>query len=786
MASAVNGVCVICTAVTRVLKCEMCSRSLCLSCSAETSSGLCLDCELDRLRQGTSCIGAVATGNAASFAAASQMTELGDYHSGDAALTQGTFGEHGPLPGNSCIGALATGNAAGFPAVSLAAKLSDEQVEAAVQALGQVEESREDAEAGGESVQSSDSEHSSVDTAWDRDRVADHSFDELQTAGVSAPSHSDMLREPCSFDHGRAMEQALPRPAFMHAPLPWEIGFAGLALSGMSRPSSSLIPYMEFVPLPPTVPEAKPELPEESKRRRVTVPFSLDSMAEDWTLVADRSRTKALTMWAAIALLHPECSRLGRQMQGLDECLYMRVLADTVEAKATSTLNSRGYSVLQYIKWHHGSIGGQVFPLVEAHVYAYCCFLQDSRAPATRATRLVEAIAFSKYVIGLEMEPDLLESSRLHGSALTSYRRKRMLLQRDALSVAMVTHLEKLAAGSQDPYVVVFAGFLCFLTHTRARFSDAQAVSAEPTIIGGYLESQTDKHKTSNLPQKRQKWLPLVAPALGVSGVAWAENWMAVRRQQRLRASKQCPLMPRMNSNGSWTKARLSIEDATVWMRELLRDAVADEREVSNVGTHSCKATPLSWASKIGISKSYRRILGNHIPKADSSLMAYARDSISAPLRELEKCYAQIRAGEFVPDANRSGMIVNKVVDEAPEQSEATESDESASSAEEPAEETDAEEELDKHVQVLEAVYRGSPELDGVLTRSRAAARNGSDELYRHSGSLVVHRARDGSSGSVMACGKSSAHYARIGHSDLVVALRCKSCFGRKMPDDEA
>jgi len=38
----------------------------------------------------------------------------------------------------------------------------------------------------------------------------------------------------------------------------------------------------------------------------------------------------------------------------------------------------------------------------------------------------------------------------------------------------------------------------------------------------------------------------------------------------------------------------------------------------------------------------------------------YARDLHSAPLRKLERMLACIRNGSFLPDANRSGMLVEE------------------------------------------------------------------------------------------------------------------------------
>jgi len=72
-------------------------------------------------------------------------------------------------------------------------------------------------------------------------------------------------------------------------------------------------------------------------------------------------------------------------------------------------------------------------------------------------------------------------------------------------------------------------------------------------------------------------------------------------------------------------------------------------------GTHSGKATVLSWLSKAGVGKGTRRLLGGHATEKDQSLLEYSRDALAGPLRDVELFYKRIAAGAFLPDATRSG-----------------------------------------------------------------------------------------------------------------------------------
>ena len=94
------------------------------------------------------------------------------------------------------------------------------------------------------------------------------------------------------------------------------------------------------------------------------------------------------------------------------------------------------------------------------------------------------------------------------------------------------------------------------------------------------------------------------------------------------------------------------------WLRALLPETNEGAPEV-RVATHSCKATLFSWLAKRGVAAGPRRMLGYHVPRKDKSLVIYARDSLAAPLRELDKTIGEIAAGAFKPDLTRSGMVAN-------------------------------------------------------------------------------------------------------------------------------
>ncbi|CAJ1368378.1 unnamed protein product, partial [Effrenium voratum] len=81
----------------------------------------------------------------------------------------------------------------------------------------------------------------------------------------------------------------------------------------------------------------------------------------------------------------------------------------------------------------------------------------------------------------------------------------------------------------------------------------------------------------------------------------------------------------------------------------MMPDALGD------VGTHSCKATALSWMAKANVDRHIRRLGGYRVAPGDRSMTEYSRDAQSPVLHALSGLYLAIRGGLFSPDASRSG-----------------------------------------------------------------------------------------------------------------------------------
>ena len=167
----------------------------------------------------------------------------------------------------------------------------------------------------------------------------------------------------------------------------------------------------------------------------------------------------------------------------------------------------------------------------ESSVYAYLSHLRREGAPRSRLGRLLEAIGFSKTLVGDVDE--ILRSPRVRGACAKS--EPVPIRKKSPLEVEEVVFLEKLAADPLGSNDCIVAGFVCFVLHCRLRWSDAMCALREPSLDlkdgRGFLDAELYSHKTIAAMQFRL--LPVVGVLPGLSGLVWAEGWLACRRAVR-------------------------------------------------------------------------------------------------------------------------------------------------------------------------------------------------------------------------------------------------------------
>eukprot|EP00971_Amphidinium_carterae_P069736 1379849-Amphidinium_carterae.3 len=294
--------------------------------------------------------------------------------------------------------------------------------------------------------------------------------------------------------------------------LPWESNhWLKSVLSEASDPIDMPIIFEppENVAWPqPTELQFQPSgLPMGVKRRRLRKP---------WAEEVDDPRQHALMVWLRIIADREHRSLVGRQLKLLEsDAERMESLVDTLAEKATGTIRIRALDFSKYLLWAQ-QLGVDNDELKESTSYQYMIHLRNSGAARTTLQRFLEAAAFAKHILAWLIEDAVFSSRRLKGTALRSLRDLPPVKRSQPFPPGFVAYLERLVVAPQtSAELKVLAGHILFLTHTRARFSDAQRVQVEPVIANNWLCTRTNEYKTSKARNRRGRSLPLLAVAEG-------------------------------------------------------------------------------------------------------------------------------------------------------------------------------------------------------------------------------------------------------------------------------
>ena len=490
-----------------------------------------------------------------------------------------------------------------------------------------------------------------------------------------------------------------------------------------------------------------------------------------WEEQLDAERRAALAKWKVVIDKHGRHFELCRQTAAdQPKCLRTALeegLVHSFAGKSSATLSARAAPVLRYLAYCDNE-GVAPFPLKEGVLWAYVTAEMQRSAP-TYPKSFLSSLAFMKHVLGLDME-DAVISARVSGAAKTHYLTKRKLAQKDTLKVIHVEILESIVKQDTEIHFTcperIMAGYFLYCLYGRARFSDGQASGdlrldlaevATKKHAYGYLEAAVTRTKTSFSLERKTRYLHMAAPVRGVTqGDPWGLQWHMDLKDQGPPLGPGRPLLPTMLTDGSWGSRPLKVDAAGKWLRHLLVRGGADPKEVKSVGTHSLKATPLAWCAKAGVPREDRAILGFHSRGVGGTELVYARDSVSAPLRALEKVLDDIRERRFRPDETRSGYYPQVI-------------DESSSSTESSDDEEDRSAWLDEEAE--EAAGVSFEPVAGLRAQLEPA------ELYRHLTSRALHRLED-EAGARFRCGRApGASYAQQSAVPAVLFPMCKQCF---------
>ena len=497
---------------------------------------------------------------------------------------------------------------------------------------------------------------------------------------------------------------------------------------------------------------------------------------------ADEAKwNRALEKLYAVVISSPGAAPAGVRFQDGHMELNLKQLRVLCGARSPNTVAKRAASLVNFCIWHKAFFYQKPpFPLDSEDVAEYVWERHQDGVPYSTLASFLESLNFATYVLGLPLKrPETPIVSAFTRGVLEKAATKRPARkQARPLKVAEVIGLEDLLNNENlDVYDRYAAGAFLFAIYARCRWSDLRSIhdceldinSSQDKLVG-FISFSTFSHKTASQVAKHGLPMPLIAPIWGLCNPPWAMTWKKVAEAVSLDFASfhKGAVLPAPNKEGRWSRRTVTTDEATKWLHELLRPLGGD---ISEVTSHSLKATTLSWLAKAGCDPHHRTVLGHH-SAGKGSLEVYSRDMLSAPLRTLEETLRQIRIGALHPDLTRSGHIqapsqpdCKDMPPESKDKPPSAADDASSSSSSTTSSSSSSDEEEEQKWLTLN-------DSDPAMQQSTCAHFN----MYQHEVSKIVHAEADSETCSFKCGMKATPEHKLICSTVFLESRKCKRC----------
>lgn len=459
--------------------------------------------------------------------------------------------------------------------------------------------------------------------------------------------------------------------------MPWEQGVFREIFS--DDPIGSVVPQMPVDGLvSPIQPGMEPQLVGEVVASAMefdpSLPVFLGVISHkddvDFPSKLEMLRERALSKLLVVIEYSLEASSTGRRIAELDGGMPSRtgsfhVLDAVVGLRSPYTVIKRANTLLGFVHWCSKHLPGVANPFDEDTIWTYLNDLRSTNAAPTKGDSVMSAMRFAYYILGFDSLERAVVSRRLVGICELMSAGKKALKQARALTVGQVRRLHRLLR-DEDMHKCdrAICAYLLLALYGRCRHSDLQMIKSVECDFhegGGYVIVQTLCHKTGKSASLKCTLLPIIIPARGVDGSAYAE--LAIKALMDIGVAVDCnpidgPLLPAPVGPSSFLRRGLTSHESSQALRKLLDEHDMPQTEGEDViSSHSLKATCLSWCAKFGLSPSSRSMLGRHASSVTETFAIYSRDLMVAPAAELQKVVDEISKRAFVPDGPRSAFF---------------------------------------------------------------------------------------------------------------------------------
>ena len=366
-------------------------------------------------------------------------------------------------------------------------------------------------------------------------------------------------------------------------------------------------------------------------------------------------------MYAVISLPSHFCTYATRQQLLSNHAAHPsgKMAGETLKAsfgvKSPQTLLKRASSLRRYFKWHatlrldaERAVVSPL-PLSEPDVWDFFKWLKTGRQSTgrgyTNQAAFLETVRFSKFCLDMHETDGILQSRRLLGFAAIERLQKGPTKQAPPLELAHLQRLHDILETASCLTDRLGAAVMLVCIYGRARWSDLRYIHHVAIEEGrnGFLTLFTTEHKTSAVGARREQYLPLVIPWLGVTHHEWVKTFLDVYLQAGLNIHRVPlgPLLPAPKQGGGFGIRPLSTPEAAEWLRLLLQGTP----DSASFRAHSMKTTLLVWSAKAGLDKEVRAVLGHHSTALQGSDVVYGRHLQTRALRKLCMLLHRVRIG---------------------------------------------------------------------------------------------------------------------------------------------
>ena len=527
---------------------------------------------------------------------------------------------------------------------------------------------------------------------------------------------------------------------------------------------------------------------------------------------AEKIWSHALHKWQQIFEVLGYPGQLGRailqeQVKNVpsEECIALR---DSLGIKSPRTAVKRAQTLQQYFSWLQTHVV-EWNPWNRMHCLRYLQPVGDKKPSASKGMTLLEAFRFAKFVLGIEIPDQLIGDPQLRGRAQRLMAEKALYRPARPLKVSEVAYLENAIQGPMDPIDKYMLGAVLFAILSRSRWSDLKYIQQiwidkmeYKGELYGFVEACTKHHKTATTLTKKQLYMPLVAPVLGVTSVDWTMHW--VQACDALGVDFQVQpfgaLCKAASHGGVLCKRSCISEEIGIFLNRMLK--TSSENAITS---HSLKHTTLAWCAVYGLDEPSRTLLGHHELQGAKAMTVYSRDLLTRPLQLYCSMLSNIRLDHFRPDVSRTSRMVDllKIAEQDNEQGKRAplefvdpqhavtaaggeEAVEPTSPMDTPAEHKSAGPEEDEVSSEIPST--GSDSSDS-SSESGNEDEGGVDQhivgpVWRNIKSHVVHRCADLSYQT--ACGREvdDAHFELLRNGCSTLNARCSRCFRGEVVSD--